>query len=270
MSTLSEFSALHPRQIGRCNTVGIITLIQKEVGRFLNVYMQTIVAPVMTLMMFFAVFGLSFRQHVGDETGVSALVFLAPGLLMMTMIQNSFANPASSLIIAKVQGNIVDVLMPPLAAWEILIGLMVGALLRSLLIGVLGFGMISFVVSLPVHSIALVLAFGLLGNFLMAALGIIAGLWAEKFDHMATVTNFIVTPLTFLSGTFYALSALPPFWQGLAQFNPFFYMIDGFRSGFIGFAETDHQVGLIMITVIDILLVLFAWIMLKTGYKTKF
>ncbi len=266
---LSPFSGLNPRIIGRCNWIGIVTLIQKEVGRFLNVYMQTIVAPVITLMMFFAVFSLSLKQHIGDDTGVSALAFLALGLLMMTMIQNAFANPSSSLMIAKVQGNIVDVLMPPLAAWEIMTGMMVGALFRCLLIGLLGFAMMRLIMPLPIHNIWLILGFGLLGNILMAALGIIAGLWAEKFDHMATITNFVVTPLTFLSGTFYALSALPEFWQGLAQLNPFFYMIDGFRSGFIGFAETNHHVGLLMIAAIDVVLVILAWAMLRTGYKTK-
>lgn len=266
----AQFESLTPRQMGRANWVGIVTLIQKEVGRFLNVYMQTIIAPVITLLMFFAVFGVSLRQHAGEETGVSAMAFLAPGLLMMTMIQNAFANPASSLIIAKVQGNIVDVLMPPLAAWEIMTGMMIGALLRCLMIGILGFAIIRCVMPLPIHSFALIIGFGLLGNILMASLGMIAGLWAEKFDHMATITNFVVTPLTFLSGTFYALSALPPFWQSLAQLNPFFYMIDGFRSGFIGVSETNHHVGLIMLAVIDIVLVIGAWLMLKTGYKTKF
>lgn len=270
VSTAPEFSHLLPRQIGRCNWVGIYTLIQKEVGRFLNVYMQTIIAPVMTLIMFFTVFSLSFKQHIGDATGVSGMLFLAPGLLMMTMVQNAFANPSSSLIIAKVQGNIVDILMPPLAAWEILVGMMVGALLRCLMIGVLGFALMRLIMPLPIENIGYILGFGLLGNIMMVAFGMIAGLWAEKFDHMATVTNFIVTPLTFLSGTFYSLSALPDFWQGLALLNPFFYMIDGFRSGFIGFAETDRVVGLIMITGFDILLLGVAWAMLKTGYKTKY
>lgn len=265
-----DLSHLNPRVIGRCNGVGIVTLIQKEVGRFLNVYMQTIIAPVMTLMMFLTVFGLSLKQHIGDDTGVSGLMFLAPGLLMMTMIQNAFANPASSLIIAKVQGNIVDVLMPPLAAWEILTGMMIGALLRCAMIGVLGAAIMWLFMPLHIQNIGLVLGFGLLGNILMASLGIIAGLWAEKFDHMATITNFVVTPLTFLSGTFYALSALPEFWQGLAQLNPFFYMIDGFRSGFIGLSETNHTVGFILVGVIDVLLIILAWVMLKTGYKTKF
>ena len=270
MSTHQDFIKLAPRQLGACNWVGIITLIQKEVGRYMNVYMQTIIAPVMTLLMFFTVFTLSFKQHIGDATGVSGMLFLAPGLLMMTMIQNAFANPSSSLIIAKVQGNIVDILMPPLAAWEILLGMMVGALSRCLVIGVLGFVMMRLIMPLHVADIGLVIGFGVLGNIMMAALGIIAGLWAEKFDQMATVTNFIVTPLTFLSGTFYALSALPPFWQGLAQLNPFFYMIDGFRAGFINLSETNHYIGFGLIGGIDIALVMIAWLMLKTGYKTKF
>lgn len=268
MSTHPDFAKLAPRVMGRCNWIGVMTLIQKEVGRFLNVYMQTIVAPVITLMMFFTVFSLSFKQHAGIE--ISGLMFLAPGLLMMTMVQNAFANPASSLIIAKVQGNIVDVLMPPLAAWEILLGLLVGALLRCLLIGILGYIMMRLIMPLHVIDFGLVIGFGVLGNIMLAALGIIAGLWAEKFDHMATITNFVVTPLTFLSGTFYALSALPEFWQGIAKLNPFFYMIDGFRAGFIGFSETDHVVGFILIAILDIVLIGTAWIMLRTGYKTKF
>lgn len=268
MSTYPDFAKLNPRIMGQCNWIGIATLVQKEVGRFLNVYMQTIVAPVITLMMFFTVFSLSLKQHVGTE--VSGLVFLAPGLLMMTMVQNAFANPASSLIIAKVQGNIVDVLMPPLAAWEILVGLLVGALLRSSFIGLLGYTMMCVIMPLHVLDFGLVIGFGIFGNIMLASLGIIAGLWAEKFDHMATITNFIVTPLTFLSGTFYALSALPEVWQSIAKLNPFFYMIDGFRSGFIGFSETDHVIGFVMIAVLDIALIVTAWVMLKTGYKTKF
>lgn len=271
MSNHADFAKLAPRVMGRCNWIGIATLVQKEVGRFLNVYMQTIVAPVITLMMFFTVFSLSFKQHiVNGGAEISGLMFLAPGLLMMTMVQNAFANSASSLIIGKVQGNIVDVLMPPLAAWEIMVGLLIGALLRCLFIGVLGYVMMRFMMPLHVIDFGLVIGFGILGNIMLASLGIIAGLWAEKFDHLATITNFVVTPLTFLSGTFYSLSALPEFWQGLAILNPFFYMIDGFRSGFIGFAETDHVLGFILIATLDVILILTAWVMLRTGYKTKF
>ncbi|OIN86624.1 MAG: multidrug ABC transporter permease [Alphaproteobacteria bacterium CG1_02_46_17] len=258
-----------PRKIGRCNAIGLWTLIEKEVGRFMNVYMQTLIAPVVTLVLFFAVFTLSFKQHMTDGIGASGMQFLAPGLLMMTMIQNAFSNPSSSLIIAKVQGNIVDILMPPLAAWEVLTGMMVGAMTRCLVIGFLGFVAISIFVTIPVHSIFQIITFGLLGNMMLAAIGVIAGLWADKFDHMATVTNFIVTPLTFLSGTFYALGSLPEVWQKIALFNPFFYMIDGFRAGFIGHGETPLVTGFLVLFGLDILLLGVAWWMLKTGYKTK-
>ncbi len=260
---------LTPRRIGACNWIGLKTLIEKEIGRFMNVYMQTLIAPIVTLMLFFAVFTLSFKQHIAEGMGMTAMEFLAPGLLMMTMIQNAFSNPSSSLIIAKIQGNIVDILMPPLAAWEVLTGLVVGALTRCLLIGILGYAAMNLIVPLPVASIWHILVFGLLGNLMLAALGIMAGLWAEKFDHMATVTNFIVTPLTFLSGTFYALSALPDEWQKIALFNPFFYMIDGFRAGFIGHAEVSETTGLAALVMLDVLLLIGAWAMLKTGYKTK-
>lgn len=267
---MSTYSIAAPRKIGNCNWIGIKTLVQKEVGRFMNVYMQTLVAPVLTLLLFFTVFHLSMTQNAANPDDLTHTLFLAPGLLMMTMIQNSFANPSSSLIIAKVQGNIVDILMPPLAPWEILLGLLVGAMFRAMLIGVIGFAVMRLFMPLEIVSLIGVVTFMFLGNLLMAALGIIAGLWAEKFDHMATVTNFIVMPLTFLSGTFYALTALPPFWQKLALINPFFYMIDGFRAGFIGTAETNVMIGLGYLGVLDIFLVLGAWVMLRTGYKTKF
>ncbi|MEK7801252.1 MAG: ABC transporter permease, partial [Pseudomonadota bacterium] len=213
MSSISSlYSIAPPRQIGVCNWIGITALIQKEVGRFLNVYMQTIVAPVMTLMLFFVVFHLSSGAQSGNvNVGYTHMMFLGPGLLMMSMVQNAFANPSSSLIIAKVQGNIVDILMPPLSPWELLTGMMVGAVLRAVLIGILGFAMLNFMVPLHIVAPLTVFSFMILGNIMLASLGVMAGLWAEKFDHMATVTNFIVTPLTFLSGTFYALSALPPF-----------------------------------------------------------
>jgi len=265
-------SHLAPRRIGRCNWIGVMTLIQKEVGRFMNVYLQTIIAPVLTLMMFFTVFSVSLQSHGVDTAaqGHAGVAFLAPGLLMMTMIQNAFANPSSSLIIAKVQGNIVDILMPPLAPWEILTGMMTGALLRSFMIGILGFFCLKLVIPLQILVWGHVLAYMVLGNTMLALIGILAGLWADKFDHMASITNFVITPLTFLSGTFYSLDALPPFWQGVALFNPFFYMIDGFRSGFTGIADVHAGYGAIILGGLDLILLLAAWVMLRTGYKTKF
>lgn len=260
---------LTPREMSGTNWIGLRTLVEKEIGRFMTVYMQTLVAPVMTLMLFFTVFNLSFKQHISDGVGVSGMLFLAPGLLMMTMIQNAFANPSSSLIIAKVQGNIVDILMPPLSAGEVLTGLVFGAMVRCLLIGLIGIAAMLMIVPLTFQSVGIIFLFGILGNMMLATLGVMAGLWAEKFDHMATVTNFIITPLTFLSGTFYSLHSLPELWQKLALFNPFFYMIDGFRAGFIGHAETSLVTGAAILVVINILLLGGAWWMLKTGYKTK-
>lgn len=266
MSDLS--SQIQPRIIGSFNWIGLQTLVRKEVGRFMNVYFQTIFAPLITLGLFFTVFSISMG---GDRMvmGVPYMHFLAPGLLMMTMIQNSFANSSSSLIIAKVQGNIVDLLMPPLSATEILLGYIIGALFRAFMIGGIGITLMVVFLHLPIERPVLVLGFAILGNMMMGALGIVGGLWAEKFDHLASITNFIVTPLTFLSGTFYALSALPPLWQTIAHFNPFFYVIDGFRAGFIGTPEANLGAGVALLIFSNLILLSLAWWMLKTGYKTK-
>lgn len=259
---------IQPRIIGSFNWVGLQTLVRKEIGRFMNVYFQTIFAPLITLGLFFTVFAIS----IGEDRvvfGVPYMHFLAPGLLMMTMIQNSFANSSSSLIIAKVQGNIVDLLMPPLSATEILLGYIIGALFRALLIGALGIIIMELFLDLPIKRPELVILFAVLGNMMMGALGIVGGLWSEKFDHLASVTNFIVTPLTFLSGTFYALNALPPIWQGVALYNPFFYIIDGFRAGFIGTPEASLTTGFAILILSNLVLLSLSWWMLKTGYKTK-
>lgn len=260
---------LNPRRIKGINRIGFLSLVEKEIGRFMNVYMQTLIAPVVTMVLFFAVFTLSFKQHIATGMGVSGMQFLAPGLLMMTMTQNAFANTSSSLIIAKVQGNIVDILMPPLSSLELLAGMLTGSLVRSVLIGSIGYATMSIFVSLPVSSVSVAILFSFLGNLMLAVMGVMAGIWADRFDHMATVTNFIITPLTFLSGTFYTLGSLPEFWQKIALFNPFFYMIDGFRAGFTGYAETGLTTGAIILAVLDALLLAAAWWMIESGYKTK-
>jgi ABC-2 type transport system permease protein len=262
---------LEARKIPWINTIGLITLIQREIRRFLNVYMQTVVAPLVTLFLYFIVFSIALGGGAEGRQilGVQYMHFLAPGLLMMTMAQNAFSNSSSSLIIAKVQGNIVDLLMPPLASWEILVGLIVGAVFRGMLIGIIGALILSLFVGVPVHNIGTIILFALMGNIMMASLGIVGGLWAEKFDHLATIANFVITPMTFLAGTFYALTALPPVWQKIALFNPFFYMIDGFRSGFIGVAEAPLLFGTLLMACFSVVLVAIAAILLKTGYKIK-
>lgn len=260
---------LKARTIGRVNVIGLQTLIKKEVGRFLNVYTQTIVAPVVTTLLYYAVFALAFgglAKMVGD---VPYLVFLAPGLIMMTMVQNAFANTSSSVVIAKVQGNIVDVLMPPISATELFIGYTVGGVIRGFVVGLVCAVAVGLTVGINIHALWAILVFGILGNMMLSSLGLAAGIWSEKFDHIAAVTNFIVTPLTFLSGTFYSVNQLPPFWQELVHYNPFFYMIDGFRYGFIGHADGNIWIGLATLIIINIALAALTLQMVRKGYKIK-
>ncbi len=262
--------SLHPRRIPRINVIGLSTLIRKEVGRFLNVYTQTIIAPMVTALLFYAVFALAFggiAQTIGD--GIPYMTFIAPGLIMMTMVQNAFANTSSSIVIAKVQGNIVDVLMPPLSAGEFYTGYVMGGVLRGLVVGLATGLVVEIVTGMPIHSIMHVIAFGVLGSLLLSSIGLAAGIWSEKFDHIAAVTNFIVTPLTFLSGTFYSVEQLPPVWREIAHWNPFFYMIDGFRYGFIGHADGSLTIGFVLLTVMNIFMALLCWWMIRTGYKIK-
>ncbi len=260
---------LAPRLIRGVNYIGLYTLIKREVGRFTNVYMQTLVAPVVTTLLFYTVFALAFggvTRQVGD---VPFLAFLAPGLIMMTMVQNAFANTSSSLVIAKVQGNIVDILMPPLSEGELMFGYIIGGVLRGVLVGLVTGIVMNFFVPLAVSSWLTIIVFAMLGNVMLAALGTAAGIWSDKFDHMSAVTNFIITPLTFLSGTFYSIESLPEAWRVIAHYNPFFYMIDGFRSGFIGQADGSFVVGLIMLSAVNIFLLVLIFFMLRSGYKMK-
>ena len=266
MSTPKQLSV---ENIKGMNVIGLLTLIKREVGRFLNVYTQTIVAPVITTLLFYTVFALAFggiQRTVGD---VSFMAFLAPGLIIMTMVQNAFANTSSSLVISKVQGNIVDVLMPPLSPTEIFIGFVSGSVIRGIIVGAVTICVVQLFVPLSFHSVSLIIAYAFLGTFMMGALGIAAGIWSEKFDHIAAVTNFIVTPLTFLSGTFYSINQLPGIWREIALYNPFFYMIDGFRYGFIGQADGNVTVGIFVLIGINIALAALCLWMLRTGYKIK-
>lgn len=260
---------LKPRTIPAINVIGLQTLIKKEVGRFLNVYTQTIVAPVVTTLLYYAVFALAFggiAKTVGD---IPYLVFLAPGLIMMTMVQNAFANTASSIVIAKVQGNIVDVLMPPISAGELVVGYITGSVIRGIVVGIVCAIAVWLTVGLHIHSLLAVVGYAVLGNVMLGALGFAAGIWSVKFDHIAAVTNFVVTPMTFLSGTFYSADQLPGVWNTLVHYNPFFYMIDGFRYGFIGHADGNLLAGAMVLTAINIFLLTLSYWMVKTGYKIK-
>ena len=258
-----------PLTISTMNTIGLITLIKREITRFTNVYLQTIIAPVITTLLFYTIFALAFGGIARKVGEVPFLEFLAPGLIMMTMVQNAFANTSSSIVIAKVQGNIVDILLPPLSDFEIYIGFTVGAMARGLTVGLATGIVVSFFVPISIASLGLIIVYAVLGTMMLGSLGLAAGIWSEKFDHIAAVTNFIVTPLTFLSGTFYSIESLPEMWQGLARYNPFFYMIDGFRSGFIGQADSDPVIGIVLLVVINVVLALLTFQMLRTGYKIK-
>jgi ABC-2 type transport system permease protein len=270
---MKEYGVISPsvkaRKIGAINIIGLNTLVRREVGRFIKVYSQTIVAPVVTTFLFYTVFALALdgqNRVIGD---VPFLQFLAPGLIMMTMAQNAFSNTSSSLIIAKVQGNIVDVLMPPLSVLELFLGFVIGGLARGLCVGLASLIVIVPFLDLSIHSYGALIIFALLGNCLMATMGLMAGIWAEKFDHIAAFTNFFVTPLTFLSGTFYTLDSLPPFWQDLAHINPFFYMIDGFRYAFIGQADGPLWIGAGVLLFVNLALMVVTFVMISKGYKIK-
>jgi ABC-2 type transport system permease protein len=257
------------RSFGAVNWQGLWTLYVREVHRFLKVSMQTVFAPVVTTLIFLMIFLLAMSGQGREIGGVPFLQFLAPGLVMMAMTQNAFANTTSSIMIAKMQGNIIDLLMPPLTAMELTLGLALGGLTRGLMVGVVVTAAMAIFVPIHFPSLAAALFFASAASLLLSVLGIIGGVWADKFDHLAAVTNFIVTPLAFLSGTFYSIEQLPPLWHNIALCNPFFYMIDGFRYGFTGHAEAPILIGIAVLIAINAALIALSYLMIARGYKLK-
>ncbi|MCF8482843.1 MAG: ABC transporter permease [Rhodospirillum sp.] len=254
--------------MGAVNWRGMWELYLREVRRFLKIHLQTIAAPMVTTLIFLAIFALSIGRQV-DMANVSFMEFLAPGLIMMTMVQNAFANSSSSMMISKVQGNIVDVLMPPLSALELTVGFSMGGVSRGLLVGIfVALGMLFFV-PLHIYSVFFIVFHAIGASLMLSILGLIAGVWSEKFDHMAAVTNFIITPLSFLSGTFYTIDRLPENLQFLAHLNPFFYMIDGFRYGFLGHESAMPITGLLVVGGFNVILAVACWALIRSGYKLK-
>ena len=251
------------------NLVGLWTLYTKEVRRFWKVGTQTLLAPVVTTLIYLAIFTLALHRATQVVAGVGFLEFMAPGLIMMAIVQNAFANTSSSLAIAKVQGNIVDYLMPPLWSGELLTGLVAGGITRGLFVGVaVWLSMVAFV-SLPIPHPLLALYYVLASSTMLSLLGVLGGLWAEKFDQLAAVTNFVITPLSFLSGTFYSINALPAAAQAIAKVDPFFYMIDGIRFAMIGHADGSVATGAVVLVLVNIGLWYAALVMLRRGYKLK-
>lgn len=257
------------RRFGRVNWLGLGTLAKREVLRFLAVWTQTLLAPLVTAGLFLLIFSIAIGPSRGAVMGVPFLTFLIPGIMMMTVIQNAFANTSSSIVISKVQGNIVDTLMPPLSPLELVLGYLAGAVARGLCVAVAITIALALVLGQGVAHPLWALIFVLLGGAMMGAVGIVAGIFANKFDQMAAITNFIVTPLAFLSGTFYSVEALPESLQSFTRVNPIFYLIDGTRYGMIGVSDGAPVVGLMVVSAVTAALMATAYAMLKTGYRLK-
>jgi len=251
------------------NYLCVFTLFKKEVFRFLKVGIQTIIGPAISSLLFLSVFSLALGRSVNQINNVNLTEFIAPGLIMMTMLQNSFANAASSIGQSKFQGNIVDILMAPLSDYELAIGYIFGALARGVICGLVTFLGIILFIPLSIHSYFALFFYTLMGCFMMGSMGAMVGIWADKWDQQQGITNFIVLPLTFLSGTFYSISRLPEFWQNFALFNPFFYNIDGFRYAFIGQSDSQLFLGAIILIFLNICLFFLCYLMFKKGYKLK-
>jgi ABC-2 type transport system permease protein len=255
--------------IGAVNWLGLWTLSAKEVRRFMKIPGQTVLAPTMTTLVFLAIFSLALGGAVRTVGDIPFMEFLAPGLIMMAIVQNSFANTSSSMMIGKVQGNIVDILIPPLSPAELTLSFVVGGVVRGLIVG-LGVGMaMSFFVPLGIHSIWALLFYPVAASFLLSMIGLAAAIWADKFDQMAAITNFVITPLSFLSGTFYSIDRLPEPWHAMSLANPFFYLIDGMRYALIGRADGSLLVGVIVLCALNLALWGLCHQMIARGYKIK-
>ena len=257
------------RRFGLINWVGAWTLYKKEVLRFLIVWIQTIFSPLISSLLFLLVLSLVIGADRGDVLGVPFITFLAPGLISMQVIQQSFSHSSSSFMIGKIQGNIVDLLYAPLSPTEVTISVSLAAVTRSIIIAVVSIVVFKLIIDIKITNYLSLIIFTFLSSFILGNIGIIAGLWAEKFDHMATVTNFIIVPLSFLSGTFYSIDRLPELLQIISKVNPFFYMIDGFRYSFIGKADGSIFVGIIYLTVLSVVIWFVTYMLYKKGYKIK-
>ena len=257
------------RRFGVINWVGAWTLYQKEVLRFLNVWIQTIFSPLVSSLLFLLVLSLAIGSQRGEVLGVPFIIFLAPGLIAMQVIQQSFSHSSSSFMIGKIQGNIVDLLYAPLSAAEVTISISLAAVTRSFMIAIISILTFNLLLDIEIKHYFILILFTFLSSFILGNIGIIAGLWAEKFDHMATVTNFVIIPLSFLSGTFYTIDKLPKFLQNISEANPFFYMIDGFRYSFIGISDGSVKFGIAYLSLLSLLSWLTTYILFKKGYKIK-
>ena len=251
------------------NWIGLWTLFNKETVRFLKVFYQTVLAPVVTNILFLTVFLIVIDRENFVIGGVSYSEFLVPGLIMMQILQNSFMNTSSTIMISKVQGNIVDILLPPLSNLELTIALSCGGIARGMIVGLASILALFFFIDMKFTNFFYIIFFSFSGSMSLSLLGIMGGIWSEKFDHMAGLTAFIITPLTFLSGSFYSIEKLPVILELLAKYNPIFYFIDGFRAGFIGYSDAPIINGVIVCITLNTILFFLVYKMFQTGYKLR-
>ena len=248
---------------------GFYALFYKEVKRFWRVSFQTMAAPVLTAILYLMIFGHVLEDHVKVYDAIGYTAFLIPGLVMMSLLQNSFANTSSSLIQSKITGNLIFVLLAPLSHFEFFSAYVLAAMVRGVVVGAGVFLATCWFTDISFYQPLWILVFGLLSAALLAALGLIAGIWAEKFDQLAAFQNFFIMPATMLSGVFYSIHSLPPIWQTISHFNPFFYMIDGFRYGFFGISDVSPWFSLVVISVFFLVVAALTLRLLSTGYKLR-
>jgi ABC-2 type transport system permease protein len=250
-------------------STGFRTLVYKETLRFWKVATQTVAAPILTAMLYLLIFGHVLEGRVRIYQDLSYTAFLIPGLVMMSVLQNAFANSSSSLIQSKITGNLVFILLTPLSHWEIFSAYVLASMVRGLVVGAGVFAVTAWFADLSFVAPLWIVVFALLGAAILGTMGLIAGIWAEKFDQLAAFQNFLIMPATFLSGVFYSIHSLPPFWQKVSHLNPFFYMIDGFRHGFFGQSDVDPWLSLAIVGAFLIALALFSIRLLKSGYRLR-
>ena len=258
-----------PRRYPGVNWIGVQTLYLREVRRFWKVGLQTVAAPVVTTLLYMMVFVVALQGARPPLNGVPFAEFVAPGLIMMAILNNAFANASSSLIQAKIMGTATDFLTPPLSPLELTIGFSLGAATRGLAVGLVTAVCVLPFARLGVADAVTIVWFAVAASLMMGMVGVFAGLWSEKFDHLAAVQNFVVMPMTFLSGAFYLVDRLPEPFATVSHFNPFFYLIDGFRSGFIGHAEGDIRIGVVMSAVLTAVLAVACWRVFRSGWRLK-
>ena len=265
----NKYKIINDKKFGYVNWIGLWTLYKKETFRFLKVAIQTVISPLVTSLLFLLVLSLAIGNERGEVLGFSFITFLAPGLIAMQVIQQAFSHTSSSIMIGKIQGNIVDILYAPLSPGEVTLATILAAVTRSIIIAAFSIVIFSFVIDLPFYNFYYILIYTILGSFILGAIGFVVGLWAEKFDNMASATNFIIVPLSFLSGTFYSIKRLPEILQRISEWNPFFYIIDGFRYGFLGVADGSVKFGFFYLILLGFISWFVAYILFKKGYKIK-